>query len=1084
MLKCTEILRCLNRGVLLVYLFGFSSVAVAQDSLQEASTLNEQVAKLYQQGQYREAIPLAQRVLEIYEKVLGPEHPDTAAALNNLALFYDTTNDAYTKAKPLYERALSIREKVLGPEHPDTVKSISNLAGYYWNTGNFAKAESFFQRALAVREKVLGPEHPDTATSLNALGEVYRETAAYAKAEPLYQRALAIREKVLGLEHPDTATPLNNLAEVYRRTAVYAKAEPLYKRALGIVEKVLGPEHPDTVTSLNNLAVFYDDIGAYSKAEPLYQRALAIREKTLGPQHALTALSLNNLAGLYKSAGAYAKAEPLYQRALTITEKELGSNSSDTATLLKNLASLYRETGAYAKAESLYQRALAIHEKTLGPEHPLTASSLNSLAVNYIDTSDYVKAEPLYQRALMIREKVLGVEHPDTAVSLSNLAGLYRHTGAYAQAELYYQRALAIREKVLDSEHPDIAASLNNLAVLYDDNGAYAKAKPLYQRALAIREKVLNPDHPDIAASLNNLGSLAWQAENSVSALPFFERAQAIDRKNIEAFLPVSSEVRRHLYVQQFFKRSYATISWSLAVSNPQGTLLGLASVFDIKGRVLDTFSDSVARLRQSVNQEDHALFDQLTAITRQLSTLTYQGLGRLSADAYRTRLADLTAQQEQLEGELSKRSAAFRQQASPITPEAVRSVLPPRTALIEWFRYRPFNPRGKDEKTKWNQPHYVAYVLRKNVEPAVADIGEAEVIDQLTQDFRKALSDPQSMYTKEVAAELYVRLMKPLLPHLSNLGRLLISPDGALNLVPFGALIDDEGRYLAAQTEVAYLTSGRDLISSERESHARAASVVVANPDFGPAAPFIMPDEQALRPSRSFEIDHNGVTFNALPGTAEEAKTLKELLKVSEDHVLTQAKATEERFKQIHRPRILHVATHGFFLKDNELPGVALKQVGFSQDRTPVPLGENPLLRSGLALAGANVRRSGENDDGILTAAEVAQIDLHGTQLVVLSACETGIGDVQNGEGVYGLRRALVLAGAETQVTSLWKVADEATKDLMVDYYQRLLNGEGRSEALRNAQLSMMKSKDRSHPYYWAAFVPIGDWRPLGVTK
>lgn len=1084
MAKSANIRRWLKRGVLVVCLFGISSVAVAEDSIQEAKALNEQVLKLYQEGRYREAIPLAERILNIHEKTLGPEHPDTAASLNNLALFYDTTNDSYKKAKPLYERALSIREKVLGLEHPDTVKSISNLAGYYWNTGNFAKAEPLFQRALAVREKVLGPEHPDTATSLNALAEVYRETAAYAKAEPLYQRALAIREKVLGMEHPDTATPLNNLAEVYRRTAVYAKAEPLYKRALGIVEKVLGPEHPDTVTSLNNLAVFYDDIGAYSKAEPLYQRVLAIREKTLGPQHALTALSLNNLAGLYKSAGAYAKAEPLYQRALTITEKELGSNSSDTATLLKNLASLYRETGAHAKAESLYQRALAIHEKTLGPEHPLTASSLNSLAVNYIDTTNYVKAEPLYRRALMIREKMLGVEHPDTAVSLSNLAGLYRHTGAYAQAELYYQRALAIREKVLGSEHPDIAASLNNLAVLYDDNGAYAKAKPLYQRALAIREKVLNPDHPDIAASLNNLGSLAWQAENPVSALPFLERAQAIDRKNIEAFLPVSSQVRRHLYVQQFFKRSYATISWSLAVSNPQGTLLGLASVFDIKGRVLDTFSDSVARLRQSVNQEDHALFDQLTAITRQLSTLTYQGLGRLSADAYRTRLADLTAQQEQLEGELSIRSAAFRQQASSISPKTVQSILPPNTALVEWFRYRPFDPRGRDEKTKWNQPRYVAYILRANAEPAVVDIGEAVIIDQLTQDFRKALSDPQSAYGREVAAELYARLMKPLLPHLSNSSRLLISPDGALNLVPFAALIDEEGRYLATQAEVTYLTSGRDLIPSERESYARAPSVVIANPDFGPTARFVVSEEQALRPSRSFEIDRNGLTFTPLPGTAEEAKTLKELLKVSEDNVLTRGNATENRFKQLQRPRILHIATHGFFLRDNEFPAVALKPTNFSQGQVVTPVNENPLLRSGLALTGANLRRSGENDDGILTAAEVAQMDLRGTQLVVLSACETGVGDVQNGEGVYGLRRALVLTGAETQVTSLWKVADDATKDLMVDYYKRLLKGEGRSEALRNAQLTMMKSKDRSHPYYWAAFVPIGDWRPLAKNQ
>jgi CHAT domain-containing protein len=225
-------------------------------------------------------------------------------------------------------------------------------------------------------------------------------------------------------------------------------------------------------------------------------------------------------------------------------------------------------------------------------------------------------------------------------------------------------------------------------------------------------------------------------------------------------------------------------------------------------------------------------------------------------------------------------------------------------------------------------------------------------------------------------------------------------------------------------------------------------------------------------------------MNFTRLPGTAKEAEVLKSLLKIDDKHVFTRARATEGRVKQFHGPRFLHIATHGFFLKDNELRAAALRNVTVSLDQATLPVGENPLLRSGLALAGANLRRSGKNDDGILTAAEVAQMDLRGTQLVVLSACETGLGDVHNGEGVYGLRRALVLAGAETQVASLWKVADDATKDLMVEYYGRLLKGEGRSAALREAQRTMIISKERSHPYYWAAFVPIGHWTPLALSR
>lgn len=377
-----------------------------------------------------------------------------------------------------------------------------------------------------------------------------------------------------------------------------------------------------------------------------------------------------------------------------------------------------------------------------------------------------------------------------------------------------------------------------------------------------------------------------------------------------------------------------------------------------------------------------------------------------------------------------------------------------------------------------------MAYVLRHEGEPVVVDVGEADRIEQLVHDFRTGLSNPTSTYVKDVAKELSDKLLKPLHLFLRNTERLLISPDGALNLIPFSALLDEQGRYLASKVGITYLTSSRDLLRFGLDSIAKGDAVVVADPDFGPTTALVAQTEPSVQPSRSIDLDRGGMQFKPLPGTAKEAVALQPLLKVKDGHFLTQTQATESRLKQLHGPRLLHIATHGFFLKDNELPATTLRFGTVSDEKVAGPIGENPLLRSGLALAGANQRRSGEKDDGILTAAEVAQMDLRGTQLVVLSACETGLGDLQNGEGVYGLRRALVLAGAESQVTSLWKVADEATKDLMVDYYQRLLRGEGRSEALRHAQLTMMKSKDRSHPYYWSAFVPIGNWTPLAKSR
>ena len=908
----------------------------------------------------------------------------------------------------------------------------------------------------------------------------------HSEAIPLAERALGIAEEVLGPEHPHTATALNNLAELYRATGAFGQAAPLYQRALTIYEKVLGSEHPATATALNNLAALYMQTGTYGQAEPLYQRALAIYEKVLGPEHPHTATALNNLAELYRAMGAYGKAEPLYQRALAIREKALGSKHPQTANSLNNLAELYRATGAFGQAAPLYQQALRIYENVLGTEHPATATALNNLALLYHAMGAFRQAEPLYQRVLAIYEKVLGPEHPHTATALNNLAELYRAMGAYGKAEPLAQRALTIYEKVLGSEHPATATALNNLALLYRATGAYAKAEPLYQRVLSIREKVLGPEHPDTGTTIKNVSVLHWATGDFTGALSSAKRSQAIHEKNLTTFLLTGSESRKDSYLANLRGSTFSNVTLSLAMPGRQAKEFGLVSVLQTKGRVLDAMSDSIGRLRQSVKPEHRELFEQLTEVAEGLSVLIYQGLGALQPEIYRQRRQELTSRKEQLEAELSAHSTEFRRQTIPITLAAVQEVIPSNVALMEWYRYEPFDPMAKSATIKFGKPRYVAYVLKHEGEPAVQDLGDAETIERLIQDFRSGLGDPKSTYVQEVAKELYDTLLKPLQQHLSNVDQLLISPDGALNLVPFAALVDDTGNYLASQMRITYLTSGRDLLRLEGKAGAaegKGEAVIVADPDYGQAVPVVGKVERSDRQTRSVDLDRGGMVFQRLLGAAEEAKTLKPLLKVGDDKVLTQDKATEDRFKQLHSPRILHVATHGFFLENSELSSSKLGQGSFFQDKQPVLMGENPLLRSGLALAGANVRRSGVKDDGILTAAEVARMDLRGTQLVVLSACETGVGDVQNGEGVYGLRRALVLAGAETQVTSLWKVADEATKDLMVDYYQRLLKGEGRSEALRNAQLTMMKSKGRSHPYYWAAFVPIGDWRPLSKT-
>lgn len=990
-----------------------------EGSLEEADALVAKTQQLNQEGRYREAIPLAKRAIQIREKRHGSEDPNTAVAINNLAELYRATGE-YAEAEPLYQKAVAIFIAKFGPHDVRTTIPLGNLGMFYQMTGAMKKAEPLLERVVAIQEKNLGAEHALTGEATNNLANFYEVTGAYSRAESLYQQALAIQQKARGIEHPTTATTLDNLAGLHTTMGSYDKALPLHKQALTIREKALGAEHADVATSLSNLGRFFHETGDYTQAETLFQRALGISEKALGPDHPDTAISRNNLAALYQ------------------------------------------DTGAHKKAEELYRRVLAMREKMLGSEHPSTANAQTNLATLLLAAGAHKEAEPLLRQALAIREQSLGPAHPDTASAYGNLANAYHEAEDYAKAESHYQTALDRIEKAMGKEHHRTALARNNLASLYLDQGAYAKAVSVLEQAVATNTQALGPHHPSTALFLGNLAIAQWAAGDAAAALGSLERTQAIEQSNAKLFLLSGSDARKRAYMQQFQPSSYVNASLSPDFTRARAVTLGLTSVLQTKGLVLDAMSDSVGRLRQSLKPKDQEILEQLTDVAQQLSAVTYQLNASSASDIVRQRRTELSTQRESLEAEVSKRSAASRPQLTSVTPQAIQRAIPREAVLIEWKQYRPQDPRVRTKQAKAAKQRYAAYIVKREGEPVVVDLGEAQAIDDLAKNFRHSLSERTNLFVREDAKDLYEKVFKPLRPFLGDATHLLIAPDGALNVIPFAALIDETGNYLAARYELSYLTSGRDLLGFGATPIARGGPVVVANPDYGPSSP------NAVQPSSATQLQ----SFPVLAGTAEEGSALKTLLKVDTEFLLTQGKATEARLKALHGPRVLHIATHGFFLPD-ESPSAEAKNAG-----------ENPLLRSGLALAGANLRRSGEEDDGILTAAEVAQMDLRGTQLVVLSACETGLGDVQNGEGVYGLRRALVLAGVESQVTSLWKVADNATKDLMVDYYQRLLKGESRSEALRNVQLGMMKSTDRSHPYYWAAFVPIGNWTPLVQNK
>jgi len=1025
------------------------------------------------EGEYRLVVEpklkeaAAAYVIQIEELRAATENDRALQEARNLYMKASVLHEAgkYDEALSSFLRALEIRERVLEPDHPDIAAAINRLGACYFSKGMYSKAEPLYLRALTIREKSLGPEHPDVASSLSNLGLLHFNMGDYTKAEPLHLRALTIREKELGAEHPDVAASLNNLAILYRNRGDHKGAEPLYRRALAILEKSLGPEHPSVALSLNNLAILYHQRGEYSKAEPLSQRALTIREKTLGPEHPSVASSLNSLAILYYQRGEYSKAEPLYQRALVIMEKTLGAEHPSIAASLSNLATLYRDRGDYEKAEPLYQRALVIVEKSLGPEHPNVALSLNNLALLYSDRGGYEKAEPLYQRALVIREKTLGPEHPFFASSLSNLATLYRNRGGYEKAEPLHQRALAIREKSLGPEHPDVARSLGNLADLSQIRGDFARAESLHQRALAIREKSLGPEHPDVASSLDSLAVLCLAKNDIARAITFMSRANAIGERNLKLNLATSSERQTVAYLATLAQQTDRTITLHLryAPQDPAPRSLATTLILQRKGRALDATSVNLNALRSRFNEEDRNLLDQLTDMRLRIANLALDGPREISAEQYRDRIKSFEDQAEKFEAEISRRSDEFRARSLPITLEAVQAAIPDDAALIEFASYRPFNPEAAKDDAAYGRPRYVAYVLRRQGEIRWKELGEARAIDDAVARLREALRDPKRKDVKNLARVVDQKVFQPLRPLLGDLTRLLVSPEGELNLIPFPALVDESMRYAVERYSISYLASGRDLLRLQTPRQSKDGPLVVAAPDFGRRSQVeASRSEKQKKNQPKGEVGEESARsalkefyFPPLPYAEREGEALSSLLPGAT--LLTKGQATKAALNQIHSPKLLHIATHGFFLEDQD---------------------KNSLLRSGLALAGANERK--EDDNGILTALEVTGLNLWGTKLVALSACDTGVGEVKTGDGVHGLRRALVLAGAETQVMSLWAVSDKATRELMVAYYGRLNQGQGRGDALRRVQLEMLKGVNRRHPYYWASFILSGEWANL----
>lgn len=929
--------------------------------------------------------------------------------------------------------------------------------------------------SLALDETVFGPDDPHLVPVVTYLGLLHFATANFPKSEAYFSRALAISEKRIGPESWETAWAVNQLGVVYKTRGDFSRAEVCYQRAVGLFEKLAAPDQLDYAEALNNLGVLYRVMGEFGKARPLYERAAAIKEKQLPPDHQDIGLSLNNLGMLYLAQGDYWKAEAALTRAVPIYEKWLGGESPESGALLNNLGLLYKTMGNFPKAERLYSRSLAIKEKQWGPVHTDVAIALNNLGLLLTAEKKYDEAEAALLRAAQIREKLLGPEHVDLATTLANIGTVYEKKGELEKAETFVIRAKAIYEKQLPPDHPFIANCLGRLGGLAISRQKYAEAEPLLLRALASRKAVLGPNHPDYGEALFSLSRLARLTGDISRAVSYAEQGNATIEQDFLRNLVGGSEQQKVLYLKRSETQTDMVISLNLeaAPDDPAATAAALTAVLLRKGRALDMMSRNIDSLRERTSPEDRALLDSLSAAQTKLANLSLRVPGPKDLQRYRDLMAALEKEVGEIQERISARSGELKSRIQPVTLDAVRRAIPEDAALVEFSAYLPF-----DARTNANRPpRYAAFVLTRDGGPKSIDLGEMAVIHAAIETFRKGftIADAEAGRDARPAARNLDRLiMEPVRRLLGDRVNLLLSPDGVLNLVPFAALVDERNRYLVERYRMTYLSSGRDLLRFYSRGDSRSAPFVFADPDFGkdPKAGQNLPDFLA------------GVPIVRLPETAAEAESIKRIFPDSK--VLRGAAATETAIKATRHPRFLHIATHGFFLPD---VGDAPKASGGTRGLTHGPENNeltwlsvnNPLVQSGLILAGVNRQKADQQDDGVFTALEAAGLDLFGTELVVLSACDSGVGEIRAGDGVYGLRRALVLAGSESQLMSLWPVSDRGTKELMTDYYRRLKAGEGRSAALRGVQLAMLRNPRRAHPYFWASFIQSGEWTPLG---
>lgn len=1065
-------------------------------------------------GGTTEALTAAEHALRVKEGALGRDASGVADTLHNLGLVRLSRGE-FTAALALHARALEMRRKARVDE-PRIADSLDLVALSLIRLKRFDEAGQTLTEALRIREAHDREAPVGLAQTLELIALMHRRSGRFADAAPPVDRSLALRRRHAP-GHPDMVAPLQILGDLRFLAGDTTGASRIWSDAREIAERGLGPDHVAVAELLNRLGMAEASAGNLPQARALREQALRVGERWLAPCHPQSAILVNDLAASFEAEGQYTEARRLYRKASATLDdctSAVGvSPEPDTrATTAFNEANVATRMGDWAEAERLYRTAVDLWSLALGADHPFVARGLEGLADVASSQGQYDDSRRLYEQVLGMRKRTLGPTHPQVAWTLASLADVASKAGEPAAALQLANEAVAVFDRSGAGDEPDrLAQALELRGLLQANAGHVNEGRASLEKALSERARMFGPTHPLVASTQVSLAEVDFAGGAPDVAL--------------EAALDAEREGRAHLLLTVRYLPERVALAY--AARRPRGLDLALSAALSAPGRRADVL-DALIRSRGLILDELAARAHTLRSAGSQSSASSarvLQGRQRfanllvrsLEEPVARSLIDEARLEKEEAERALAEESATERAELarSSLGLEEIRRALPSGSVLVSFVQYNR-SARRPAGATGWSKtPSFAVSILRAG-DPGVAlvPLGTVEDLEQRVSAFRVQASGTRllSGVGPEIAAREYRRagtalrqaVWDPITAHLLGASRIFVVPDGAIGLVPFAALPAGSSSYVLEQwPPIYYLSAERDLVTTTVTRTNARGMLALGGPAFDDAVPAIA-GAAADTPAPAASVATAPVTrsasgcasfqnlrFQPLDGTLAEVQELSRLWTAGRStepaRVLLGHEATETTFKQsAHQYRVLHVATHGFFLSDacGTAAAAGTRGVGGLAGARPRPA-ENPLLLSGLALAGANRRAAAapDGDDGILTAEEVAALDLSNVEWAVLSACDTGVGEVKAGEGVFGLRRAFQIAGARAVIMSLWSVDDQSTRAWMRALYEaRFERNRATADAVHDASAAILRDRRSkglsTHPFYWAAFVAAGDWR------